>query len=761
MKNNLLNLILLAIGLYGCTENEVFVQEPQLIPIPQSLERTDGYFELNDQVYLVAESFVEEGEFLQKLITNAGVKEITDTASKSIRLEKNEALSDEEYTLTIQEKDIAIAASTSKGIYHGIQTFRQLLPPCVEDASCNEGSIYLPNLIIKDAPRFGYRGMHLDVGRHFFDVEDIKKYIDMIAMLKMNTFHWHLTEDQGWRIEIKKYPKLTSVGAYRNETLVGHYNDQPHQFDGKRYGGFYTQEQVKEIVAYANGLNITVIPEIELPGHSQAAIAAYPHLGCTGEQIDVATKWGIFEEIYCPKEETFQFLQDVLDEVMELFPSEYIHIGGDEAPKIRWKQSDFCQELIKKEGLVDEHGLQSYFIKRIETYLNSKGRKIIGWDEILEGGLAPNATVMSWRGVKGAVDAAKQGHQVILSPTSHCYFDYYQHDGEEEPLAIGGFLPLEKVYGFEPIPSELNVEESKNVWGTQGNVWTEYMPDYKKVQYMAYPRMMALSEVAWSQKENMDYLDFVSRLAHFQERLDVMGINYANHLYEVHGNLPNAQEQQTFELSTLLSDKDIRYTTNGKQPTKESPVYSYPIPVGKSVTIKAAVFEDTKQLGSTFSQDLHMHKAVGKEVSLAIAPNKTYDAGGKQALVNSINGSNSRFGDQEWLGFWGDNIEAVIDLGEETPIKEVKTRFFNANGQWIYAPKALSVSFSLDGKTFDKAQHVAISKSDDSLVPVTATFEPVSTRYLKIQVEKYGLIPDGKQGAGNQAWTFIDEIHVN
>ncbi len=414
--------------------------------------------------------------------------------------------------------------------------------------------------------------MHLDVSRHMYPVEFIKKYIDALAMLKMNTFHWHLTDDQGWRIEIKKYPKLQEVAAYRKETLIGHYSNQPHQFDGKKYGGYYTQEEVKDIVAYAQKRFITVIPEIEMPGHSQAAIAAYPELGCSGEQVEVATKWGVFEDIYCPKEETFKFLENVLDEVVALFPSEYIHIGGDEAPKTQWKNSSESQALIKSEGLKDEHELQNYFITRMEKYLNSKGKQIIGWDEILEGGLAPNATVMSWRGTNGAVEAAKSGHNVVMTPTSHCYFDYYQSDNDDEPTAIGGYLPLEKVYGFNPIPEELNSEEAKYILGAQGNIWTEYMPTSEQAEYMAFPRILAMSEVVWTNAENKNYEDFVSRVENFHKRLDVLDINYANHLFEINGEMISVNSKSFYKLETLTEGKDIRYTLDGNEPTIASEI---------------------------------------------------------------------------------------------------------------------------------------------------------------------------------------------
>jgi len=376
--------------------------------------------------------------------------------------------------------------------------------------------------------------MHLDVGRHMFPVATIKEFIDLIAMHKMNTFHWHLTEDQGWRIEIKKYPKLTEVGAFRKETLIGHgatpRKDQ--KFDGKPYGGFYTQEEVKDIVDYAAKRHITVIPEIELPGHSLAAIAAYPELGNTGKQYDVGTRWGVFKEIYAPTDKTFSFLEDVLTEVMELFPSKLIHIGGDEAPKDEWKQSKFAQQLIKKEGLKDEHELQSYFIKRIEKFVNSKGRNIIGWDEILEGGLAPNAAVMSWRGTEGGIEAAKQKHYVVMTPGHSCYFDHYQSkDKENEPLAIGGYLPVEKVYSYDPTPKELSKEEQKYILGAQANVWTEYIATPEYLEYMILPRMDAMAEVVWTKPDNKNWDDFKERLNPMAKRYDVMGLNYAKHVF--------------------------------------------------------------------------------------------------------------------------------------------------------------------------------------------------------------------------------------
>ncbi|WP_296635630.1 beta-N-acetylhexosaminidase [Polaribacter sp.] len=510
-------------------------EDYQVIPKPLKLTKEDGKFVIGANTKIIAvEELANEANFLKQLLLPIKLEVSKNSFEKdAIELKLDTAIeNDEAYFLEINPKKITIRAKTSRGVFYGIQTLRQLLPPEIE-TQVTVSNLSVPAVAIYDEPRFKYRGMHLDVGRHFSPVAFIKKYIDLIAFHKMNTFHWHLTEDQGWRIEIKKYPKLTEVGAFRKETLVGHArNKGKRKFDGKPYGGFYTQEEVKEIVAYASSKHITVIPEIELPGHSLAAIASYPHLGNTGKQYEVGTRWGVFKEIYAPKEETFQFLEDVLTEVIALFPSKLIHIGGDEAPKKQWKESQYAQEIIKREGLKDEHELQSYFIKRIEKFLNSKGRNIIGWDEILEGGLAPNVAVMSWRGTKGGIAAAKQKHNVVMTPNHSCYFDHYQVTKEEranEPIAIGGKTTVKDVYDYEPMPKNLEPEFQKYILGAQANVWTEYITTSDKVEYMILPRMTALSEVVWSAKEQKSYPDFNKRLKTLSKRFDAMKLNYAKH----------------------------------------------------------------------------------------------------------------------------------------------------------------------------------------------------------------------------------------
>ncbi|MBN8858389.1 MAG: beta-N-acetylhexosaminidase [Sphingobacteriales bacterium] len=439
----------------------------------------------------------------------------------------------ERYTVEISPASVQITGDADQGTFYGMQTLIQLLP--VEQSA----ALKVPAASIEDYPRFAYRGAMLDVGRHFFDVNFVKEYLDLLALHKINTFHWHLTDDQGWRIEIKKYPRLTEVGGCRNGTIIGHHPGTGN--DETKYCGYYTQEQIKEVIQYAADRFITVIPEIELPGHSSAAIAAYPQLSCfpgestspakgvvwygdtTGKQVQQS--WGIYRDVYCPSEYTFKFLEDVLDEVTALFPSKYVHIGGDECPKDNWKRSAFCQELIKEKGLKDEHGLQSYFVSRIEKYLNSKGKAIIGWDEILEGGLAPNATVMSWRGEKGGIEAAKQKHNVIMTPGTYAYIDHSQKKNEDS-LTIGGYLPLQTTYNYNPIPKELQPDEYHYVLGAQANLWTEYVTNPAKVEYMAFPRLSALSEAFWSPVENKNWENFKQRISQQFKRYDRWGVTY-------------------------------------------------------------------------------------------------------------------------------------------------------------------------------------------------------------------------------------------
>lgn len=537
---------LVSLAFMSCTNKYQHLENTDedyaIIPKPLVLEPQTGRFLVDASTTIVGdETLSNEGNFLAELLSmtlGTNIQFSSPNAKGDIVLEIDPSIENEEgYELYVDYDKIRISGKNSTGVFYGIQTLRQLIPPANGAAVDDGNELTIPAVVIKDHPQFVYRGMHLDVARHFFPVAFVKKYIDLIAMHKMNTFHWHLTEDQGWRIEIKKYPKLTEIGAIRKETVIEK-NFDPYIADGIPYGGFYTQEEIKDVVAYAQTKHVTIIPEIDLPGHSRAAIAAYPELGNTGEQYEVATTWGVFEEIYAPTETTFNFLEDVLTEVMALFPSEYIHIGGDEAPKKQWEESRYAQELMKKEDLKDEDELQSYFIKRVEKFVNSKGRKIIGWDEIIEGGLAPNAAVMFWRSWTGEdeiIEAAKNGHNIIMTPASHVYFDAYQvpeEDHAKEKFAIGGFTSVEKVYGLNIIPEALPEEFHKYILGAQANLWSEYIKTSEHAEYMALPRMTALSEVVWSSEEQRDWSDFKVRLDKMRERYDALGLNYAKHVFE-------------------------------------------------------------------------------------------------------------------------------------------------------------------------------------------------------------------------------------
>ena len=509
--------------------NEIF---PGLVPAPAHIEFLDSNLDINETIGL---DYNSEDKNLTNMI-NLAKSELSSIGYKatesnnigrqtklSIGVDQNISESPESYRLKIDKKGIEIIGSDYAGTFYGMQTLIQIL----ETIKINNATA-VKSVVISDSPRFKWRGMLLDVGRHMFPADFIKRYIDILAAHKMNVFHWHLTEDQGWRMPIEKYPKLESIAAWRKETLIGHFTDKPRKFDGKPYGGFYTKEEIVDIIEYAKQRSVTIVPEIELPGHATAALSAYPDLSCTGGPHEAETIWGIHKEVYCAgNEETFYFLENVLKEVSEIFPGPYIHIGGDECPKTRWEKCQKCQKRIAEEGLKDEHELQSYFIKRIEKILESFGKRLVGWDEILEGGLAPNAIVHSWRGMDGGIEAANAGHEVIMSPTTHVYFDYYQSENKDnEPLAIGGYLPLSKVYEFEPVPDKIDSNKRHLILGGQANLWTEYIPTTKKAEYMLLPRMCALSEAVWSPKNKKDYTGFIDRLGDHLKRLDRKKLNY-------------------------------------------------------------------------------------------------------------------------------------------------------------------------------------------------------------------------------------------
>ncbi|HEY4324829.1 MAG TPA: family 20 glycosylhydrolase [Mucilaginibacter sp.] len=580
-----------------------------IIPLPLEVKYLHGEFKINNTTKIVVDAKNPElktlgamlAKYLKTLDVNLPVieKNGAATVNNAIVLTLShvpDTLGKEGYQLMVSPKQIVATSTDVQGVFYALQSIYQLLP------AYPSGTINIPAMKILDKPRFGWRGMMLDVGRHFYPVDFVKKFIDYLAMYKMNSFHWHLTEDQGWRIEIKKYPKLTQVGAWRNETMVGKYGRKPGgpEYDHMRYGGFYTQDQVREIVAYAKERYITVIPEIEMPGHALAALTAYPELSCTGGPFEVGKKWGVFDDVYCAgNEKTFQFLEDVLSEVVELFPSPIIHIGGDECPKTRWKACPKCQERMKAEGLKDEHELQSYFIKRIEKFLLTKNRSIIGWDEILEGGLAPNASVMSWRGIAGGIAAAKQKHNVIMSPNSYMYINHYQGSQDMEPDAPGGILTLEKVYSYEPVPTSLAADEAQYIKGVQANLWTEYISTEQHVEYMIFPRLAAVSEVSWTQPQLKDWDNFKVRMSNEYKRYEAKGINYSRSAFNVlsQTTIDTVAQKATVELKVLVAAANIHYTVDNSEPTAASLLYTQPFEVKVPSTVKAISFQDGQKTG--------------------------------------------------------------------------------------------------------------------------------------------------------------------
>ena len=670
----------------------------------------------------------------------------------------------EGYKLDADAKQIRIAGASAAGVFYGIQTLRKSLPLVNGKAS----KVSIPAVHIADAPRFAYRGTHLDVSRHFVTADSVRQFIDMLALHNINRFHWHLTDDQGWRIEIKKYPLLTQIGSKRAQTVIGHNSGK---YDGKPYGGFYTQQQIRDIVKYAADRYITIVPEIDLPGHMQAALAAYPDMGCTGGPYEVWQKWGVSDNVLCAgNDKTLTFIDNVLKEITQLFPSKYIHVGGDECPKTQWQKCPKCQARIKalnleaKDGHSAEERLQSYIITHASNYLKSLGRNTIGWDEILEGGLAEGATVMSWRGESGGIAAAKQHHDVVMTPNSYLYFDYYQSlDKANEPLAIGGYLPLETVYSYEPMPKELTADEARHIIGVQANIWTEYMPTFKQMQYMALPRMAALSEVQWSQPALKDYTSFTNRLTEFTHLYDRLGYNYAKHLYNVaiHVDSDNKWREILIHMTTA-GNAEIRYTLDGTEPTANSALYTGAIVLQKSAKIRAAAFRDGKR-SSVTSQDISFNKATACPVELLQPTHKNYTYKGGATLTDGLLGDKG-FGTGRWLGFSGNDLEAVIDLKQNTDVSSVSLNTCVDKGSWIFDARNIEVSVSADGKTFTKVASKSLpaleEQTPDNIYTYELTFPQTTTRYVKVTATSEHNIPEWHGGKGKPAFLFVDEISI-
>lgn len=760
-----------------------FSQSVHIIPQPVSIKQLTGKFIISKNTVIAAKDEQDRktadlfNDYLENIYgirldvdKQEGKNYIRLTTKKFIQAPEKDA-----YTLNVNSNGVSIEGDTYAATFYGMQSLIQLLPAELLSSVKNSKQLQIPFVSIMDYPRFTYRGLHLDVGRHFFPAAFIKKYIDYIALHKMNYFHWHLTEDQGWRIEIKKYPLLTAVGGYRNGTIIGRNPGTGN--DNLRYGGYYTQDEVKEIVQYAADRHITVIPEIEMPGHSSAAIAAYPWLSCFSEQATRMTvnasekskqskgkllqeSWGVFEDVYCAgKDSTFLFLQDVLDEVLPLFPSKYIHVGGDESPKAHWKKCPNCQARIKQLNLKDEHELQSYFIQRMEKYLNAKGRTLIGWDEILEGGLAPNAVVMSWRGEKGGIEAARQNHYVIMTPEKPMYLDHTQSRNEDS-VTIGGYNPIEAVYAYDPLPKELPADKAKYIMGAQGNVWTEYIKNPSKVEYIIFPRLSALSEVLWSQKSKKNWIDFEKRMETQFKRYQLWNVNYSKAYYSLRATILPTKDYNgvLWKLETALKNGKISFTDNVQSSKYIS--YTTPLKITKDINYTAKLFKDNIEFTSPVSQSFHFNKATGKKATITNIPNERYPGQGAFSLVNGIY-SNKSISFPDWIAWIGDDMDAVIDLGKSTSLSQVKLHTLNQNESRIYLPEYVEVFISTDGKKYNSAGRSSEFVSDTLRSGwITVNFENKKARFVKVFAKNFGVIPAGKAGEGIKAWLFADEIQI-
>lgn len=752
-----------------CSFSSLSAGEYNLIPYPQTLTPRTGSFTFSKrtvilcpsdqaEVLKLAQQFAVQFELVSGL--KLEIKDLTKAVPDNALIFQPDAKFEnaEAYRLTVSPRGIRIQAKAANGFFYGLQTLYQLMPVEIYGKKLNADKKWSARAVeISDAPRFAYRGLHLDVCRHFFPVEFIKKYIDAMAIHKLNTFHWHLTEDQGWRIEIKKYPKLTEIGSRRDETMVGYYYDRlPQQFDGKPYGGYYTQAEAREVVAYAKERFITIIPEIELPGHAQAAIASYPFLSCTQDStVKVATKWGVFKDVYCPRDTTFGFLQDVLTEIMDIFPSTYIHIGGDECPKDRWKACPDCQALIRKLNLKDENGLQSYFVHRIERFLNSKGRKIIGWDEILDGGLDPNATVMSWRGTQGGITAAKAGNDVIMTPGEFCYFDHCQSDPIAEPLSIGGFLPLQKVYQYEPVPTELSATEARHVLGAQANVWSEYLPTSESVEYMVFPRLSAMSEVLWTPKPNRNWDSFAKRMPSEFRRYEQVGIKPSTAFYDpqFHSTITSDKKLQ-ITLSCDCPGAEIHYRIDG-----QLIIYTAPFTLPASAEVTAMAFVGGKQPGKPITKSFQVSKLTGLTYTQSMK-SAWYDGGNVSALTDGAIGNTKTY--DQWVGFGkGKDVEVVVDMLAVQKLERFSVGMLNAPAMCALISPDINLYGSTDGVNYQllaNKKQVPPASFGKVIVRAELTFPATNVRYLKLQLKNPGFCPDNKLEGTECGTMFLDEI---
>lgn len=746
------------------TENDICI-----IPKPQSMTLNNGNFQFTKETVFVSnQSLAPAAEIFAKQFEKAsGIKlpiKNETVQTNYIALSIDNSLPKEGYNLVVQPDKISIAAADYNGAIYALETLRQLLPKEFESSTPVNANWVIPTITINDKPEYPWRGLMLDVSRHFFSKEYILKTLDRMAMLKLNTFHFHLVDNEGWRIEIKKYPKLTEVGAWRvdqEDKLWDERTSNPADaFDNpasapKKYGGFYTQEDIKEIVAYAADRGITVIPEIEMPAHVMSAIAAYPELSCHKRPIGVPSGavWPNID-IYCAgQEESFTFLEDVLTEVMALFPSKYIHIGGDEADHTEWEKCPKCQQRIKDNHLKDVHELQSYFIKRIDKFLVSKGRILVGWDEIMDGGLANDAVVMNWRGIDIGRKALEQGNPVVL--TSDCYINRYQGLPEYEPLANGGYVTLKKLYHYNLEKENLTPELQKNVLGTQTNLWAEFIATPEHSEYMLFPRLLAFSEISWTADNLKNWDNFVNRTETFMDRLDVMNIKYARSMYQVLPTVENQNGNIFLKLQCEVPNADIRYAL-GDTPIEKAEKYTQPIPFNKSTTFKATVFSG-KATNTITTGEVTFHKAIAKKMSYSPLYHKKYQGQGEMTLTNVVRGSKN-FLDGQWLGWLGDDVTLTLDLDQNTNISEVRIGAMDYQAAGIYFPIKFEVAISTDGKNYrEVATHnePCVVRGKPSLKDFILKFNPQDARYIKLSLKNVKNPPKG-----GDAWLFIDEVLV-
>ncbi len=746
----------------------------EIIPMPQEITvKTGEPFQLSSSTAIIYPDgnipLRKNAELLSEYITKlTGFKPavLTETPkSNAIILTDNlDSDNPEAYSFSVTPDFITIDGASAAGNFYGCQTLRKAIP------QKRDGNVEFPCVNITDQPRFAYRGAHFDVSRHFFPVDSVKSFIDMLALHNINRLHWHITDDQGWRIEIKSRPELTAKGSIRPGTMI---DKDFESSDSIPYGGFYTQDEARDIVKYAADRHITVIPEIDLPGHMLGALKAYPELGCTGGPYEVWTKWGVAEDVLCAgNDSTIKLIDDVLSEITAIFPSEYIHVGGDECPKVRWEKCPKCQAKIKQLGLKsDSHStaeqkLQTYVMTEASNILARHGRKMIGWDEILEGGLTPGAVVMSWRGTEGAVEAAKQNHYAIMTPTNYCYFDYYQtHDRANEPLAGGGVVTLEQIYGFDPVPASLAPEQRKYIMGVQANMWTEYMPTLAIVQYQALPRMAALSEVQWCAPDKKDYVDFTRRLQQMLAMYESEGYNYAKHVYDITPHLDNnpGKGAITATLSTMGTEAKIYYTLDGTEPTEKSNLYTNPVDLTESCTIKAVAIRPSGR-SHIWTDSVAFNKATSRTVTLGHQPHSRYAANGGATLADGRFGT-ATFTTGEWVGWEGVPIIATVDLGKEQSISKAGIRLLIDTPNWIFDTRGISVEVSSDGNEWNKVageDFPVMTAHDQYLKLHSYTFNPVKARYVRITAQCETSLPAWHGvGEGKPGFIFADEIIID